>query len=1816
MKKILKNSTVFLLCTSLGIQPITGNRVYASSINSDIQLESPSVMNMEENALTESSKEEDKEVSIEPIQSTEKESVHELETEENIEKIENEVGEETKEELEKGNEGKEEQVQENAQEEANEKLETTSDKTQQLDNETKIEKKRVVREQTDTIENTPIDIEHINMAELEEMDTETLIVRWNATLLGKTLSNQQLEDVKQTLTKKDEPYKDGGDKTLEQALRNQALEYFQRLVTLQTLDTDTMDLKELLIMEREVANAMNRVTGFPSKQNIEKWVEDRMNKLESYEGAWLNETCEEYLRKEAKEFFDDLWTFMVENKNLDVMATSLEEAKKTLEESGYKGEMLETYMKQEEQRWEENLNMYYNSPLNSELEVTNLEATRIRALFSLIPTTRQFYYELGDRWWRADQVKEEMHKAYKAQPVIFGSKRIENDMYNRARGAKIILDGEILTRGAVDKFNQHIIEEGIKEGFSYLFPIEYTDDREFRDKNVERITSLQGLEYFTCIDKIAIGNSMIYKKGIGNMNLQLEKYPEYKEGYWNNSYNLYSSGDLTYDIDTFYGITDLSPLRTLKNLKSLELYHTKVSSIEPLEELTNLETLIIYDSELTSCKALKNLTKLKHLTIACSPLESLEGIEHLTNLETLEIWDTKITSIEPVRNLKNLKKLDLGGRDGLMVGVDYPSVYSIEVQGSSNEPAIPNKLGIRINQFRKYHMQGVGDLEPLKELIQIEYLDLANNKVKDLTPLKNLVNVHYLNLSHNEIEDLSPLASMTKLSGEFSIAEKPDGFHFSVLNIDHNRLKSLKGLPSGKWTVVRAEYNELEELNPNVRASHWRLGHNRLTSKSLMTLYETSKNCPIGSLILNNNRVTELDFLKNGIFSFSEKGTIFEGDLDLSYNQISNIEPIKNCQEEGVVFDYLNLSHNEIESLKELKLKTAILDVSYNKLKRIDLGKGSNITYKLNCQNNQLTSLEEFKDKIVFGNGGFQTVAGGINADGNYVDSAWVYADCRYANLNCQNNQIEDLSPILQVENPYQVLLFGGNKIKNMPFVPRVKEGNRSMMQNIEYVEWLEDIELPEIELWYSFNLWFGLGMAQEYQIGGEENQHVRLEEQKMQDTESRTVFVLNTANIEENALEGLYDLFQNEDLNQKPTIQFEQAEGGKCELVYDEKTGDILLEVSDVTKSHVQKVTVTYQYRADKTSKYRYYITDAHLGWEFEIPITLVDENGKEITQGDLELKAIDKQTKEGVAGAKIHIFKKGETTPLLTGTTDYTGNFVQDVVKTKSGSEEQVLIELEAGTYEYMEVKSPQGYQPTTEKGSFTIQNGEKTTVILEKEKIVSSVDQEPTDKEDPPTTEEKNPDPKETPEEVPLEDNSVPTLQLDYEKEWTNQDIVVKVTAKDEVGLKHLVLPDSKEQPVDVAKPKHMEYEYTVKESGNYTFVAVNKQDKTVSETMTAKIDKVKPIGKVVEKNDEYHITATDDASGVSHMIDPDGKRIDWSKHYETSGFDTKKAGMYTIYDRAGNKTELDVKDTIPPILTLTYQKGWVKGKANIGIVAKDEKEIGYLELPTGKQIKPNDSNKKEITYQYVVQESGNYTFTAVDQGGNQTVETATIQIDNIAPKVTIQQGQKQTFLYAVDQESGVDYVITPSKKKIQWKKEYETTGIPIHEYGTYIVYDKVGNEGYGQLQQEEKNEEYERPATKEVTREPEKKKQSNKEEPEVTTSSNTPEMPKHKPSLGYLYRKLGGDLERIEIPEEQYKLLTLGVRVSGEDIGREDIQTVYMDKKGNLIIIGTDGERYETFVPKTGDNISKYGILSFGGGLILFLFWRRNRKKILK
>ncbi len=100
----------------------------------------------------------------------------------------------------------------------------------------------------------------------------------------------------------------------------------------------------------------------------------------------------------------------------------------------------------------------------------------------------------------------------------------------------------------------------------------------------------------------------------------------------------------------------------------------------------------------------------------------------------------------------------LGGGSGDPGGppLKQAAVPSITIQGQTYS-----------TDERELRLQGMGltdeDIEPLKYMINLTYLDLRENRITDLSALEGLTELRNLNLRQNEVSDLSPLAGMTDM---------------------------------------------------------------------------------------------------------------------------------------------------------------------------------------------------------------------------------------------------------------------------------------------------------------------------------------------------------------------------------------------------------------------------------------------------------------------------------------------------------------------------------------------------------------------------------------------------------------------------------------------------------------------------------------------------------------------------------------------------------------------------------------------------------------------------------------------------------------------------------------------------------------------------------------------------------------------------------------------------------------------------------------------------------------------------------------------
>lgn len=95
--------------------------------------------------------------------------------------------------------------------------------------------------------------------------------------------------------------------------------------------------------------------------------------------------------------------------------------------------------------------------------------------------------------------------------------------------------------------------------------------------------------------------------------------------------------------------TDL--LGDLTRLKSLYLGHTTVSDLTPLKNLKNLQFLNLTNIQISDLASLKNLINLKHLDLTNTQVADLTQIENLTNLKHLILTNTQVADLAPLAHL-------------------------------------------------------------------------------------------------------------------------------------------------------------------------------------------------------------------------------------------------------------------------------------------------------------------------------------------------------------------------------------------------------------------------------------------------------------------------------------------------------------------------------------------------------------------------------------------------------------------------------------------------------------------------------------------------------------------------------------------------------------------------------------------------------------------------------------------------------------------------------------------------------------------------------------------------------------------------------------------------------------------------------------------------------------------------------------------------------------------------------------------------------------------------------------------------------------
>ena len=209
-------------------------------------------------------------------------------------------------------------------------------------------------------------------------------------------------------------------------------------------------------------------------------------------------------------------------------------------------------------------------------------------------------------------------------------------------------------------------------------------------------------------------------------------------------------------------ISDLSPLSDLTNLKELDISRNYVGfldktggtgmNLQPLSSLVRLEILSADENGITDLSPLAGLVNLKKLSIEGNVVSSMEGLSRLTQLEEIRAGKNHITDISQLEGLVNLKTLSLESNC-------FIEKEPYAEKGLADITALESLTSLRwLNISYNY----VNSLEPLSKLPNLEYLNASNNSITDMECMRGS-GVKRLDLGYNKIQRVDAILEMPAL---------------------------------------------------------------------------------------------------------------------------------------------------------------------------------------------------------------------------------------------------------------------------------------------------------------------------------------------------------------------------------------------------------------------------------------------------------------------------------------------------------------------------------------------------------------------------------------------------------------------------------------------------------------------------------------------------------------------------------------------------------------------------------------------------------------------------------------------------------------------------------------------------------------------------------------------------------------------------------------------------------------------------------------------------------------------------------------------
>jgi Leucine-rich repeat (LRR) protein len=399
-------------------------------------------------------------------------------------------------------------------------------------------------------------------------------------------------------------------------------------------------------------------------------------------------------------------------------------------------------------------------------------------------------------------------------------------------------------------------------------------------------------------------------------------------------------------------VTDVSALRELKNLKTLDLHTSQVTDLSPLGGLKNLTALNLEGVLATDLSALRGLKNLTELNLNSTRATDLSPLRELKNLTVLRLSNTAVADLSPLEHLTNLALLDLGNSTRVvdlsplrgLTNLTELNLLGVEVADVSALRELKKLTWLNLNSAR------LTDVSALAELKSLKMLFLNSTGMKDASALRGLKNLTTLNLGSTKLTDASALGELKNLTilslnstGVTDASALRELKNLTALDLSNSKITGVS--PLGGLTNLTTLYlvglgvTDLSPLRGLKKVTDLNIGFTGVTDVSalrdLQNLITLKLNCtgvsdlsPIGEL----KNLATLDL--SGPIQFTGPGFVPNSKILVTNSQVTDVSALRELEN----LKTLNLSNTkvtdvsplrELKNLTELNLSgTKVADVS------------------------------------------------------------------------------------------------------------------------------------------------------------------------------------------------------------------------------------------------------------------------------------------------------------------------------------------------------------------------------------------------------------------------------------------------------------------------------------------------------------------------------------------------------------------------------------------------------------------------------------------------------------------------------------------------------------------------------------------------------------------------------------------------------------------------------------------------------------------------------------------------------------------------